>query len=95
MNFRIADTFTDSLYRLTREIFIACIAARHRSRWGHGWLRGPAPGLSQGEFAKAMGVSVRTLQAWEQGRRQPSGAARTPLKIAARHPRVLREAVAS
>jgi putative transcriptional regulator len=50
-------------------------------------------GLSQGEFAKAMGVSVRTLQAWEQGRRQPSGAAQTLLKIAARHPRVLREAV--
>ncbi|MDR3415615.1 MAG: helix-turn-helix domain-containing protein [Nevskia sp.] len=50
-------------------------------------------GLSQGEFAMAMGVSVRTLQDWEQGRREPSGAAQTLLKIAAKHPRVLREAV--
>jgi DNA-binding transcriptional regulator YiaG len=50
-------------------------------------------GLSPGEFAVAMGVSVRTLQAWEQGRREPGGAAKTLLKIAAKHPRVLREAV--
>jgi putative transcriptional regulator len=35
--------------------------------------------------------SKRTLQEWEQGRRQPSGAARTLLKIAERHPEVLRE----
>lgn len=30
-------------------------------------------GMSQGEFAKLLGVSVRTLQDWEQGRREPSG----------------------
>ena len=34
-------------------------------------------GLSQSEFASLLGVSVRTLQDWEQGRKQPSGAART------------------
>lgn len=50
-------------------------------------------GLSQSEFAGVMGVSVRTLQDWEGGRRQPSGAAQTLLRIAARHPRVVREAV--
>jgi len=49
-------------------------------------------GLSQSDFAKALGVSVRTLQDWEQGRRAPSGAARTLLSIAARHPRILKEA---
>jgi putative transcriptional regulator len=38
-----------------------------------------------------MGVSVRTLQDWEQGRRNPSGAAMTLLRIAARHPDVIRE----
>jgi putative transcriptional regulator len=37
------------------------------------------------------GVSVRTLQEWEQGRRQPSGAAKTLFKVAERHPEVLRE----
>lgn len=39
-------------------------------------------GLSQSQFAAIMGVSVRTLQGWEQGRKQPSGAARTLLAIA-------------
>jgi putative transcriptional regulator len=46
-------------------------------------------GLSQPRFAELLGVSVRTLQEWEQGRRAPSGAARTLLMIAARNPRVL------
>ncbi len=48
-------------------------------------------GLSQEEFAKLLGVSKRTLQEWEQGRKQPSGAARVLLKIAARQPDVLRK----
>jgi len=48
-------------------------------------------GLSQARFAELLGVSVRTLQDWEQGRRAPSGAARTLLVIADRNPRVLLE----
>ena len=48
-------------------------------------------GLSQARFAELLGVSVRTLQEWEQGRRAPSGAARTLLLIAAINPRALRQ----
>jgi putative transcriptional regulator len=48
-------------------------------------------GLSQARFAALLGVSVRTLQEWEQGRRAPSGAARTLLVIAAKNPSVLLE----
>ena len=48
-------------------------------------------GLSQSQFANALNISRRTLQQWEQGRRQPSGAAETLLKIVARHPEVLRD----
>ena|SRR5690606_7068446 len=48
-------------------------------------------GLSQQEFAALLGVSVRTLQEWEQGRRAPSGAARSLLHIAAQRPDVFRE----
>lgn len=46
-------------------------------------------GLSQAGFAELLGVSVRTLQDWEQGRRAPSGAARTLLMIAAKNPQAL------
>ena len=48
-------------------------------------------GLSQDKFAALLGVSIRTLQEWEQGRRAPSGAARTLLMIAAKNPQALLE----
>jgi putative transcriptional regulator len=51
-------------------------------------------GLSQARFAAALGVSKRTLEQWEQGRRAPSGAARQLLKIAELHPEVLLEIAA-
>jgi putative transcriptional regulator len=46
-------------------------------------------GLSQSQFAALLGVSVRTLQGWEQGLKQPSGAARTLLSIARTNPKAL------
>ncbi|MFZ3280828.1 helix-turn-helix domain-containing protein [Pseudomonas sp.] len=48
-------------------------------------------GVSQHAFAKLLGVSSRTLQDWEQGRRQPTGAAQTLLRVASQHPEVLRD----
>ncbi len=51
-------------------------------------------GLSQVQFAAALGVSKRTLEQWEQGRRSPSGAAKQLLKIVERHPEVLIEVAA-
>jgi putative transcriptional regulator len=51
-------------------------------------------GLSQPDFARAMEISVHTLRNWEQGRRRPDGPALALLKIAARHPRIIRENLA-
>jgi putative transcriptional regulator len=48
-------------------------------------------GLSQVRFAEALGISVHTLRNWEQNRRRPEGPALALLRIAARHPRVIRE----
>lgn len=46
-------------------------------------------GMSQRDFARATGISVRTLQEWEQGRKVPSGAAQSLLKLINRHPELL------
>lgn len=51
-------------------------------------------GLSQAQFAEALHISKRTLQEWEQGRRSPSGAAQALIRIAERHPEVVREVLA-
>jgi putative transcriptional regulator len=48
-------------------------------------------GLTQAQFASLLGVSVRALQDWEQGRREPSGAAKTLIRVAELHPQVLRK----
>jgi putative transcriptional regulator len=48
-------------------------------------------GLTQADFARAMGISVHTLRTWEQDRRRPEGPAISLLRIAARHPRILCE----
>jgi len=64
-------------------VYSPIVAARQKS------------GLSQSQFAELMGVSLRTLQEWEQGRRNPSGAAKTLLRVAESHPEVLRELVAT
>jgi putative transcriptional regulator len=49
--------------------------------------------LSQAKFAALLGISVRTLQNWEQGRREPQGPAKVLLRVAARHPRAVLDSV--
>ncbi len=51
--------------------------------------------LSQNEFAALLGISVKTLRNWEQGRRAPEGAARVLLQVAAKHPEVIWDVVKS
>ena len=50
-------------------------------------------GLSQSEFALMIGVSARTVQNWEQKRREPEGAARALLVVAERHPKMVLQAL--
>lgn len=50
-------------------------------------------GLSQNKFARLLGISENTLQNWEQGRRKPAGPAKVLLRVAARHPPAILEAV--
>jgi putative transcriptional regulator len=51
-------------------------------------------GLTQEQFAALLGVSRRTLEQWEQGRREPSGAAETLIRVAELHPEVWRQMAA-
>lgn len=50
-------------------------------------------GISQSEFASLLGISVRTLENWEQGHRVPKGPARVLLKVAEAHPEVVWDVV--
>ena len=70
----------DQVARVTQVPLTAAAEARQRV------------GLSQKEFATLLGVSVRTLQDWEKGRREPSGAARTLLRIANKNPKAILDA---
>jgi putative transcriptional regulator len=87
------------LPELTSKQLASAIPARLRKRLMLGELESGEDiaalrrfvGLTQARFAQAMGISVHTLRNWEQGRRRPDGPAIALLRIAARHPRILRE----
>jgi len=84
---------------LTKADFSSAISAKFRRRLIQGKFESGADiaalrkfvRLTQLEFARAMGISVHTLRNWEQGRRIPEGPAVALLRIAARHPRIIRE----
>jgi DNA-binding transcriptional regulator YiaG len=90
---------TDDMPELTEAEFASAIPARLRRRLVKGEIHGGDDiaalrrfvRLTQEQFARAMGISVHTLRNWEQGRRVPDGPAIALLRIAAKHPRILRE----
>ncbi len=94
---------TDDAPELDEAAFERSLRRGERQRFVDGDFRGGADvaalrafvGLTQVQFAGALGISVRTLQGWEQGRRRPDGPALALLRIAARNPRVIRENLAS
>ncbi len=87
------------LPELTEEQFARAIPVRLRKRLMAGDFESGEDvaalrrfvALTQTQFAQAMGISVHTLRNWEQDRRRPEGPAVALLRIAARHPRILRE----
>ena len=89
------------LPELTSEQFRRAIPARVRKRLMQGDFQSGQDisalrhfvGLTQVRFAQAIGISVHTLRNWEQERRHPEGPAIALLRIAARHPQIIRENV--
>ncbi len=90
---------TDEIRELTDADFESAIPARVRKRLVQGKFESGDDfvalrrfvRLTQVEFARAMGISVHTLRNWEQGRGFPDGPALALLRIAAKHPRIIRE----
>ncbi len=90
---------TEKIPEITTDDLASAIPARLRRRLMRGQFKSGADivalrqfvRLTQIQFAAATGISVHTLRNWEQDRRKPDGAAVALLRIAARHPRILRE----
>jgi putative transcriptional regulator len=93
----------NEIRELTNGDFARAIPRKLRERIAQGDISGGEDivslrsfvGMTQTQFAGALGISVHTLRNWEQGRRTPEGPALALLRIAARHPRVLRENLAA
>lgn len=90
---------TDDIPELSDADFASAIPARVRKRLIQGKFESGGDiaalrkfvQLTQAQFARAMGISIHTLRNWEQGRRTPEGPAIALLRIAAKHPRIIRE----
>ena len=93
---------SDDIRELTNRDFARAIPRRQRDRIARGKIESGTDisalrrfvGMTQIEFADGLGISVHTLRNWEQGRRYPDGPALALIRIAARHPWVLRENLA-
>lgn len=92
---------SDDIPELTDKFFERAIDGRVRRRLMRGEIKSGDDivalrkfvGLTQEKFAEALGISIHTLRNWEQGRRWPEGPALALLRVAARHPKILRESV--
>ena len=88
---------TEDIPEITKAEFERAIPGPVRRRLCRGDVRGGKDivalrrfvGMTQEEFARAVGISVDTLQNWEQGRRRPEGPARVLLRVVATHPEAL------
>ena len=79
-----------------RQLDAEAYRCRRRAEWESAVIATRARlGLSQDKFAELLGISVKTLHNWEQGRRKPTGAARALLRVAALHPDAVLDAVAA
>jgi DNA-binding transcriptional regulator YiaG len=93
----------DDIPELTEKELASAIPARVRRRLVQGKFESGEDiaalrrfvRLTQEQFARALGISVHTLRNWEQGRRTPDGPALALLRIAAKHPRIIRESIES
>ncbi len=90
----------DEVHELTDNVFNRAIFREQRTRLISGeWERGDIAalrrylGLSQKQFARRIGISIDTLQNWEQDRRSPDGPAKALLRLLAKHPRLILEAM--
>lgn len=90
---------SSEIQELSAEDFQSAISAQVRKRLMNGEFQSGSDvvalrrfvRLTQEQFASAMCISVHTLRNWEQDRRRPDGPALALLRIAARHPRIIRE----
>lgn len=87
---------SDVIRELTTGDFERAISRQQRARLIAGeWTTGDMSalrrylGLSRKQFAGRIGISVSTLQNWEQGRRTPGGPAKALLRLLAKHPRLV------
>ena len=91
--------FDKTLYKMMGDL--GMLGLRYDPKWGGAGLDYSYMAILFEEIGRcdnagvAMGISVHTLRNWEQGRRQPDGPAVALLRIAARHPRIIRENVKS
>jgi putative transcriptional regulator len=100
---RCEDGMSEDIRELNDADFGRSISAKQRRRIAKGIIESgddivalrKFAGMTQVEFSNALGISVHTLRNWEQGRRSPEGPALALLRVAARHPGVLRENLAA
>jgi DNA-binding transcriptional regulator YiaG/uncharacterized DUF497 family protein len=100
---KLSASLSDDIPELTARELASAIPSRIRKRLMQGKFESGEDiaslrrfvQLTQEQFAQALGISVHTLRNWEQGRRTPEGPALALLRIAAKHPRIIRENIES